>query len=100
MHHRDAVGGGRVDHRGTFGAQRVHQRVQHGLHHARRVHLLAHAPQEMVEDLAAPGRGGDVAGVVGELGGVDPGASTAYEALFGVEHRGGGDDTQCAATVG
>ena len=52
----------RVDHRGALGAERVHQRIQHRLHHARRQHLLAHAPQDMVEHLAAAQRGRDAAG--------------------------------------
>ncbi len=39
--------------RGTIGAERLHQGFERRLHHPGREHLLAHAPEDVVDDLAA-----------------------------------------------
>ena len=54
--------------------------VQRRLHHARRQHLLPHAPQDVVQHLAAAQRRGDPACVLVVLGPVDADAARADDA--------------------
>ena len=91
--------GERVEQGRAIGPQRLHEGFEDGLHHARRQHLLAHLPEDVVHHLAAAELGGD-RGVVGVLlGDVDAGAACADDAAFLVGERGGGEGDAGLAAV-
>ena len=94
MNQNGAILAVQVDHRGALGTDGVHQRIERRLHHARRQHLLAHAPQDMVQDFPAAQRRRHPALVSVVFGPVHANAAGSHDAPLGVEQRGGREREQ------